>query len=179
MNSSSKQDLPGDPPEPEDRTEARRRHRAEVLFRRAFELQQSGEIERAIELYRRSLESNPTAEAHTFLGWALSADGCLEEAIAECRLAIELDPAFGNPWNDIGAYLVELGRPADAIEYFEKAAIAPRYDNPEFPHMNLARVHRMFGRLGRAWEHLETAATLAPGSPEVEEMMADFQWDVN
>lgn len=44
--------------------------------------------------------------------------------------------------------------------------------------MNLARVHRMFGRLGKAYEHLETAASLAPGSPDVEQMLADFSWDI-
>jgi len=30
--------------------------------------------------------------------------GRVEEAIAECKLAIELDPDFGNPYQRIGAY---------------------------------------------------------------------------
>ena len=33
-----------------------------------------------------------------------------EEAIAECEKAIALDPDYGNPCNDIGVYLIELGR---------------------------------------------------------------------
>jgi len=61
-----------------------------------------GELDPAIELYRRSIEVCPTAEAHTFLGWTYSFQGRLDEARAECLKAIEVDPHFGNPYNDIG-----------------------------------------------------------------------------
>jgi hypothetical protein len=40
--------------------------------------------EEAVELYRRSIETYPTAEAHTFLGWVYSFDGRYTEAIDEC-----------------------------------------------------------------------------------------------
>ena len=36
--------------------------------------------------------------------------GQLDEAIEECHRAIRTDPDFGNPYNDIGAYLIELNR---------------------------------------------------------------------
>jgi len=35
--------------------------------------------------------------------------GKLEDAIAECQRAIKIDPDFGNPYNDIGAYMIEQG----------------------------------------------------------------------
>ena len=56
---------------------------------------------------KASLELHPTAEAHTFLGWTYHFQGKLDEAIAQCRTAIDIDPEFGNPYNDIGAYLIE------------------------------------------------------------------------
>jgi len=59
-------------------------------------------------------------EAHTFLGWTYHFQGRIEEAIAECKLAIGLDPEFGNPYNDIGAYLIELGRFEEAIPWLEQ-----------------------------------------------------------
>jgi Flp pilus assembly protein TadD len=40
-----------------------------------------------------------------------------EEAIAECHRAIEIDPDFGNPYNDIGAYLIERGDLRGAIPW--------------------------------------------------------------
>ena len=110
-------------------------------FRRAYAHQMNGELDEAEELYKRSIAVLPTAEAHTFLGWTYSFMGRYDEAIAECRQAIEIDPDFGNPYNDIGAYLIELGALDDAIPWLEKATRAPRYDNYSFPHYNLGRVY--------------------------------------
>jgi Tfp pilus assembly protein PilF len=67
--------------------------------------------------------------------------GRIDDAIAECHRAIEVDPTFGNPYNDIGAYLIEKGNPADAIPWLEQALKAPRYDSYCYPHMNLGRVY--------------------------------------
>src|SRR5688572_3201100 len=85
------------------------------LLRKAYECQMSGQLEEAIELYQKSIDVYPTAEAHTFLGWTYSFQGRLDDAIAECKKAIEVDPDFGNPYNDIGVYLIELEQYDDAI----------------------------------------------------------------
>jgi hypothetical protein len=45
---------------------------------------------------QQSIACQPTAEAHTFLGWTYSFMGRLDDAIAECH-ATETDPTFGNP----------------------------------------------------------------------------------
>jgi tetratricopeptide (TPR) repeat protein len=80
---------------------------ATALWRAAYRYQMEGELDRAIEHYQRSVAVHPTAEAHTFLGWSLSFQGRLEEATAERLRAIEIDPDFGNPYNDIGVYLMQ------------------------------------------------------------------------
>lgn len=116
------------------------RERAITYFREAYHRQMKGELEEAIELYRKSIETFPTAEAHTFLGWTYSFSGDYNAAIEECHRAIEIDPDFGNPYNDIGAYLIEKGELDEAIPWLEKATRAPRYENPNFPHFNLGRV---------------------------------------
>jgi tetratricopeptide (TPR) repeat protein len=115
--------------------------RAVELFRQAYEKQMSGDLEEAVDLYRESIETFPTAEAHTFLGWTYSFQGRLEEAIAECQLAIRIDPDFGNPYNDIGVYLIELGRPDEAVPWLEKAIGAKRYDAYHYPYYNLGRIY--------------------------------------
>jgi Tfp pilus assembly protein PilF len=125
------------------------RAEAMELFRRAYEHQMHGELDEAIRLYKESLERFPTAESHTFLGWTYSFQGRWEDAIQECLLAIEVDPTFGNPYNDIGAYLVEQDRLDEAIPWFLRALRAPRYESYCFPHFNLGRVlerKRMFAR---------------------------------
>ena len=62
------------------------------LFQQAYELQMNGQLEKAVEVYKQSLDTHPTAEAYTFLGWTYSFMGQLNEAIEECHRAIEQDP---------------------------------------------------------------------------------------
>lgn len=132
------------------------------LWREGYRLQAGGDLDAAIQAYRRSLAVLPTAEAHTFLGWAMSFQGRLDEAIEECHRAIAVDPAFGNPYNDIGVYLMQQDKLDEAIPWLEKAKQAPRYEPRHFPYMNLGRVYVKQGRWWDALRELETAVRVAP-----------------
>ena len=135
---------------------------AEEYFRKGYEAQMQGDLKAAISHYRRSIELCPTAEAHTFLGWAYSHQGNYDEAIRECTVAIQVDPDFGNPYNDIGAYLIELGRHDEAVPWLRKAMEAPRYEPRHYPHMNLARVYMKQGKVQEAVEELKRALEIEP-----------------
>src|SRR5437762_1072148 len=139
--------------------------RAWEVLQDAYQAQMEGDYDRAVELYQSSLELHPTAEAHTFLGWTYHFQGRIEEAIAECRLAIEIDPEFGNPYNDIGAYLIELGRPYEAIPWLERAKTARRYVPRHFPYVNLARIYSSRRQVTKAIHELEQALAIEPGDP--------------
>ena len=132
------------------------------LWQEAYRLQMAGDLDAAIDGYRRSIEVYPTAEAHTFLGWTFSFRGRLEEATRECLRAIELDPDFGNPYNDIGVYLMQQDRLEEAIPWLERAKHAPRYEPRQFPYMNLGRVYMRQRRWWEALRELEGAVRIAP-----------------
>ncbi len=132
------------------------------LFQQAYECQMKGKLEEALKLYQNSIDTFPTAEAYTFLGWTYSFMGQLHEAIEECHRAIETDPDFGNPYNDIGAYFIELDQLDEAIPWLEKASEAKRYESPAFPHMNLGRIYEKKGDWFRAIDSYKTAVTLNP-----------------
>ena len=132
-------------------------------FQQAYRHQMAGELDKAIELYRKSIAIDPTAEAHTFLGWTYSFQGLVEEAIAECKRAIEVDPEFGNPYNDIGAYLIEQGKHDEAIPWLEQAKRAPRYEPRHYPHYNLSRAYAAKGKYFEAIRELDAALELYPG----------------
>ncbi len=117
--------------------------RAIRLFQEAYQHQRRRELDEAVDLYRESIQAYPTAEAHTFLGWTYSWMGRIDDAIAECHKAIEIDPDFGNPYNDIGAYLLQKGSVDEAIPWFQRALRAPRYESYCYPHMNLGRAFEM------------------------------------
>jgi Tfp pilus assembly protein PilF len=139
-----------------DLEEARR------YFQEGYEAQMQDRLDEAVACYRKSIEIHPTAEAHTFLGWVYSFQGRHEEAIAECKIAIAVDPDFGNPYNDIGAYLIELGRPAEAIPWLERAKKASRYEPRYYPYFNLARIFIRQGRIQEAIAELRGAIAIEP-----------------
>jgi Tfp pilus assembly protein PilF len=125
------------------------------LFQQAYERQMKGELEEAVTLYKKSIATHPTAEAYTFMGR-------LDDAIEECHKAIAQDPDFGNPYNDIGAYLIEKGELDEAITWFQKALQARRYESPAFPHLNLGRVYERKGQWTEAIDSYKKALVLNP-----------------
>ena len=119
-------------------------------WRMAYQAQVEGRLEEAIRFYTESIEIYPTAEAYTFRGWAKSYQGHLDEAITDCHHAIQVDPEFGNPYNDIGAYLIQKGDDSGAIPWLEKALKARRYECYFYAHFNLGRIHEKRKELIRA-----------------------------
>jgi len=155
------------------------RERAIELWREAYRRQMAGDLEGAIETYRRSIAACPTAEAHTFLGWTYSFQGRLEEATAECMRAIEVDPDFGNPYNDIGVYLMQQGKLEEAIPWLERAKQAPRYEPRQFPFMNLGRIYLKQGRWWEALQQFEAAVRLAPTDTELAKALHSLRGRLN
>ena len=153
--------------------------RATELWKEAYGRQMEGDLERAIELYRRSIEVYPTAEAHTYLGWTFSFQGRLEEATRECHRAIEVDPDFGNPYNDIGCYLMQQDKLDEAIAWLEKAKHARRYEPRQFPYMNLARIYLKQGRWWQALREFESAVRLAPDDAELRKALHSLRARLN
>jgi Tfp pilus assembly protein PilF len=148
--------------------------RALDLLKEAGESHMAENIDRAIELYRESLAFCPTADAHTYLGWMYSLQDRIGEAIEECHQAIEVDPDFGNPYNDIGCFLLELDQLEEAEEWFEKAKTAPRYVPRHFPYMNLTRLHMARGEYGKAFGELYQATRRAPGDEALRRQLVDL-----
>jgi len=139
----------------------------------------AGEMQEAVSLFTRSLELHPTAEAYTFRGWAFSFAGRLDEAIEECRKAIATDPTFGNPYNDIGCYLMEQGKLEEAVSWFERAKQAPRYEPRHFPYLNLGRLRAARGELAEAVAEFEGALVESTGDPIALQFLESLKYKVN
>lgn len=135
---------------------------AQDLFREAYEFQMEGEFDTAIELYQQSILAFPTAEAHTFLAWTYSEQGKLDEAIDECKKAIQIDPEFGNAYNDIGSYLIEKSQHKEAIPWLNQAIQAKRYDHPHYAHCNLGHSYVGLEMYNKAREEYQAALKLEP-----------------
>jgi Tfp pilus assembly protein PilF len=145
------------------------------LLKEAYQYQAGGDYDMAVELYRRSLDLHPTAEAYTFLGAAYRFQGKIDDAIAECKKAIQIDPEFGNPYNEIGVYLIEKGEYDEAIPWLERALQSKRYDAYHFPHFNLGRVYMAKELYSQAREHFEQALKLLPDFAPATEGLAKIR----
>ena len=85
--------------------------------------QSEGDIDTAILHVRRAVELQPeNADYHFHLGANLGKVGAVEEAIQECWLAAQLNPASELPRVEVGIILLNAGRSQEAREHLESMA---------------------------------------------------------
>src|SRR6266576_3401902 len=132
--------------------------RAWEILQDAYQVQMEGDYDRAIELYRFSLEMHPTAE---------------------CKRAIKIDPDFGNPYNDIGAYLIEQNRFDEAIPWLERATEARRYEPRHFPRYNLGRAYLGKEMYSNAMRCFQEALEIEPRYSLARQALASLRRMVN
>ena len=160
-------------------TQKDREEKATELLHRGYQAQRQGDVADAIRFYQESIQLYPTAEAHTSLGWTYSFLQRYEEAIEECRHAIAINPEFGNPYNDIGLYLMKMGKPDDAVPWLEHAIEAIHYDTPHYPHLNLGRIALAKGDLLQASREFGLALEIEPRSQTAHHTLAALSAQLN
>jgi predicted O-linked N-acetylglucosamine transferase (SPINDLY family) len=102
--------------------------------------------------------------AHCNLGDALLAQGRIDEAVAACNRAIELQPDLAEAHNNLGNALRSRGSLDEAITAYSRAIqIRPAYSAA---HSNLGNVLRDLGRLDEAIAAIGRAIQLDPENAE-------------
>ena len=153
--------------------------RARQLWEYGTRLLLEGKADKAVELFTQSIAVYPTAEGYTYRGWALSYLGKYDEAIAECHKAIDVDPDFGNPYNDIGVYLMQQGQMEDAIPWLQKAKLASRYEPRHFPYSNLGTIYERLGHVRQAIAEFKEALKIEPHHEPAKRALARLQANLN
>lgn len=132
----------------------------------------AGAVDAASMSLERSLMLDPNdAYARSVLGVILGRQGRSEEAIAQCKKAVELsgrNPAIY--WN-YGDVLVDQRRYAEAADILEKARKLERGDVKI--EKKLGSVYIVLGRLERALERYTAAVNVAPDDAEAHFGLAD------
>ena len=125
----------------------------------------STRLHMAIGYYSISIISCPTAQAHTFRGWAYRLIGRIDEAVVEFKRAIELDPQYGNPYRGISTYTLARRELDEAIESFERAKTLPSCEPIHLAYLNLGQLYSQKGMVFKAISELEEALRIAPNDP--------------
>lgn len=136
--------------------------RARALWKEGAGLHVEADYQGAIDRYRRALRLHPTARTHTYMAWSLGRLGRYREAVSHCRRAIRLDPGYPNAYNDLGAYLIELGRPGEAIPWLRRAVGLSDYCCRHYAHFQLGRALLLQARVQEARRELETSLSIRP-----------------
>ena len=153
--------------------------RSQKHFQAGLDCVAAGEIGKARDNFKASAEIVASAEALTYWGWMEHHLGHTELAIDLCKQAINQDPEFGNPYNDIGSYLVSQGKLDEAIPWLERAIVATRYEPRQFPHINLGRIYLAKGMPIRALSELEKAQGLSPDDESILKMVSEIRRHLN
>jgi Tfp pilus assembly protein PilF len=137
--------------------EEKKSRRSLEYFRKGYVLQMKGQLDKAAHYFRKSIQCKKSAEAYTFLGRIHSEKGFYGAAIDDCLKAIEVNPDFGNPYNDIGAYLIHLKRYDEAVGWLNMALNAPLYKKYCDSFFNLGYIYEVKGEWYKAAEYYERA----------------------
>lgn len=129
-------------------------------------LRTTGDLSGSIAEYERALQVEPNQPGmHFNLARALSESGRIDNAVLELEAGLQIDPddAAGN--YALGLAKANQGDLAHAVPAFRRALQA----RPDFgrAHADLGVALARQGQTAEALQHLETAAALLPGDPDV------------
>lgn len=125
---------------------------------------QAGRTEAAIELISKAVRIKSNSLPYLSLGNAFKAQGKLETAMENYRLALSLKPDFFEAYYNLGTTLKELGNSDAAIENFCKT-LSIKPDCAE-AYNNLGLVLQGQNRLNEAIENFNKALSCQPGFAE-------------
>jgi serine/threonine-protein kinase len=121
--------------------------------------------------YKRALDINPNyAIAHNWYAIYLTARGRSDEAIAESRRALELDPLSANFSANLADHYFYARQIDQAAAQYQKTIAA----NPNLasPHAGLARVYELRRRYEESLAELNRAIALSKRSPKLVALLA-------
>ncbi len=137
----------------------------DALFEQGVQALKAGRPGEAETAFRRVLQQGGNrAYVHNNLAIAYQQQGRHAEAVAECRAAIRLDPAYAPPRIVLGGSLLALGRVAEATTELERAVkMLPK---ERAGREQLARAYARGGQPADAVEQYRALREMAPDDPE-------------
>ncbi|MBN2476190.1 MAG: tetratricopeptide repeat protein [Pirellulales bacterium] len=126
---------------------------------------QQGKNQEAVGYFDLAIPlAEPTAEIYNNRAAARLSAGQIDEAIEDCRRALEINPHYFLAHNNLAHALNELERYEEAEQSCRRAMDLER--ESAAVHLNLGRALKGQGKLAEAFESYQQAAVLDPGKAE-------------
>jgi tetratricopeptide (TPR) repeat protein len=131
------------------------------------------DLDGALELYRTAAKETPKfakTTIHEDIANVLIQQGHIEEALAEARQAIIIDPFSTTAFNSMGLVMLAKGEDEEAAKYFQ---LAVKFDSENIAaQISYGTTLVRLGRWDEAIAHLAPVARLAPRSVLVRTFLA-------
>jgi Tfp pilus assembly protein PilF len=147
--------------------DGRREKQYRQLISKGHKYMVSKKYEKATEAFQSAQNYDDSAEVMTLIAWSFSLRGKMEKAKNFCLQAIQKDPNYGPPYNDLGNYLLQEGHGEEALKWFELAKKCSHYQNREYPYINAGRVYLSKREFKKAFEEFSKALSIAPNHQEL------------
>jgi Tfp pilus assembly protein PilF len=125
-----------------------------------------------IDELRRRLETDPASIAFAQLAEEYRRDGQFERALEVSRKGLAVHAGYASARVTLGRALLQLGRLDEARAELQQVLESAPAQLAAI--RGLAEIHQRHGELTEAIALYETALTLAPNDPEIEQTIADL-----
>ncbi len=149
--------------------EWQRQKKYEEFLQKGHQAISNKHFDKALEYFNRACHYKENAEIFTLLGWVNHLLGQTEIAKNSCLKAIQIDPDYGPPYNDMGTYLMSEGKLDECLKWFTMAKSSANYPNREFPYINSGRVYFTKKEYSAALEEFNKALSLVPFNDELKD----------
>ena len=132
---------------------------------------QRGQVDAAIDQYRKSVVTYPEQGIFHNLGNALLSRGHVAEARQVFQMELQANPDSASAWADFGNACLQTGRTRDAIQYLQKAWQKTPKD--AMVCYNLGNAYRQNNQLDLAIQYWQKAVELEPYFPMANNNLAN------
>lgn len=102
-----------------------------------------------------------------------------EKAKSYCLKAIQKDPDYGPPYNDMGTYLLDENHVKESLKWFALAKKCSNYQNREYPYINSGRAYMALQQFDKALEEFSQALAYAPLHEELHETVKKLKQNIH
>ncbi len=138
-------------------------------FNLAVALVSQDKLQEATLHYQEALRVKPNAKTYNGLGFVLSKQGQVDEAIKQFRSAINADPKYTASYNNLAQSLMNQGRLDEALEYYKTVL---RQRPSAAAHNNVGVVLMGLGRMDEAKRQFRHAISMDNGYAEARKNLA-------